>query len=110
MFQRMVANLIDNAIRYTPSTGTIDVSVHSSNQQTVSISIKDTGMGISAKDLPHIFERFYRCDPSRAETGTGLGLSLALAIARAHGGDIDVSSQVGKGSTFTITLPMEPRS
>jgi len=109
MFQRMLANLIDNAIRYTPSTGTIDVSVHSNNQQTVSISIKDTGMGISAEALPHVFERFYRCDPSRAETGTGLGLSLALAIARAHGGNIDVSSQVGKGSTFTITLPMEPR-
>ena len=106
MLQRMVANIIDNAIRYTPSKGKIDISLQTPDQCTVVISIRDSGIGISAKDLPHIFERFYRCDPSRAESGTGLGLSLALAIAQAHGGNIDVSSQSGSGSVFTITLPL----
>ena len=108
MIQRLVANLIDNAIRYTPARGVIDISLRSTGQPAVEITISDTGAGISAEDLPHIFERFYRCDPSRTDTGTGLGLSLALAIARAHGGDIAVSSRPGKGSRFTITLPLNP--
>jgi len=105
MIQRMVANLLDNAIRYTLDGGTVDVSVLSPRPGPVSVIIKDTGIGISKEDLPHIFERFYRCEPSRSLSGTGLGLSLALAIARAHGGNIEVSSTLGKGSTFTLTLP-----
>ena len=71
----------------------------------IRVSIKDTGIGISSKDLSHIFERFYRCDQSRSQAGIGLGLSLAGAIARAHGGDITVTSAPSQGSTFTITLP-----
>ncbi|MBW1946074.1 MAG: sensor histidine kinase, partial [Deltaproteobacteria bacterium] len=67
--------------------------------------IRDTGLGISPDDLSHIFERFYRGDPSRSQSGAGLGLSLAQAIARAHGGHIEVSSKPGQGSTFQITLP-----
>jgi len=108
MIQRMVANLVDNAIRYTPARGVVDISLRPTAQQSVEIIISDTGMGISAEDLPHIFERFYRCDPSRTDTGTGLGLSLALAIAQAHGGDIAVDSRPGKGSRFTLTLPLKP--
>lgn len=104
MIQRMIANLVDNAIRYTPSKGKIDVSVHTNDRENVSISIKDNGIGISEKDLPHIFERFYRCDPSRTQIGTGLGLSLARAVAQAHNGKIDVNSRVGKGTTFTVTF------
>ncbi len=105
MIQRMVANLLDNAIRYTPSGGTIEVSIVGVEPEVINISIADNGPGISAQDLPHIFERFYRCDPSRSQAGTGLGLSLAQAVARAHGGGIHVSSRPGSGSTFTIELP-----
>ena len=106
MIQRMIANLMDNAIKYTPSGGAVDVSVHAHEGQTAVITVSDTGIGISQDDLPHIFERFYRCDPSRSLAGIGLGLSLARAIAMAHGGDITVTSRRGKGSTFTATLPL----
>ena len=105
MIQRMIANLLDNAIKYTPSKGSVVVSVDSDDRQSVVVSIMDTGIGISLKDLPHIFERFYRCDPSRPQTGIGLGLSLAQAIAHAHGGNITVISIPDQGSTFTVTLP-----
>jgi len=107
MIQRMVANLLDNAIRYTPEGGTVQVSVEPNQQNHVAVVIQDTGIGISNEDLPHVFERFYRCEPSRSLAGTGLGLSLALAIAKAHGGNINVGSTLGKGSTFTITLPKD---
>lgn len=102
--QRMVANLLDNALKYTPPRGTVTASVHEKDDMVV-ISVTDTGIGISENDLPHIFTRFYRCDQSRSQAGTGLGLSLAQAIASAHGGAISVSSSLGKGSTFTVTLP-----
>jgi heavy metal sensor kinase len=103
MIQRMISNLLDNAIKYTRSGGSAIISIAESDAQ-VAVSIKDTGIGISPKDLPHIFERFYRCDQSRSETGIGLGLSLARAIARAHGGDITATSTPNQGSTFAVTL------
>ena len=102
--QRMVANLLDNALKYTPSEGVITVSVND-DEENVVISVSDTGVGISEEDLSHIFERFYRCDQSRSQAGIGLGLSLALAIAQSHGGNITVRSRPGKGSTFTVNLP-----
>jgi signal transduction histidine kinase len=68
--------------------------------------VTDTGVGISKKDLPHIFDRFFRCDPSRSQTGTGLGLSLAKAVVDAHNGSIDVDSEVGGGSTFRVFFPI----
>ena len=105
MIQRMISNLLDNAIKYTPEGGNLDVAAHLGRQQSIQISISDTGIGISAEDMPHIFERFYRCDPSRSRTGTGLGLSFARAIARAHGGDITVTSEPDKGSNFIVVLP-----
>jgi len=77
----------------------------SQDRDHASIAVQDTGIGISARDLPRIFERFYRCDQSRSRAGVGLGLSLARAIARAHGGDIAVASMPERGSTFTVTLP-----
>jgi len=108
MIQRMISNLLDNALKYTPAGGKINVAAHSDGQQSIQISIRDTGIGISTADKPHIFERFFRCDPSRSRTGTGLGLSLAMAIARAHGGEITVTSEPSKGSTFTAVLKKTP--
>jgi heavy metal sensor kinase len=104
LIQRMIANLLDNAIKYTPAGGSIEMTVNTVNDA-ATITVKDTGIGISEKDIPRIFERFYRCDPSRSEAGIGLGLSFARAIARAHGGDITVTSIPDQGSTFTVTLP-----
>ena len=105
LIQRMIANLLDNAIKYTPVGGNVEVTVNTGNNDAVAITVKDTGIGISEKDMPRIFERFYRCDPSRSEVGIGLGLSFARAIARAHGGDISVAGEPNRGSTFTVTLP-----
>jgi signal transduction histidine kinase len=68
------------------------------------LTVKDTGIGISKKDLPHIYDRFFRCDPSRSTTGAGLGLSLAKAIAEAHHGAIEVESEVGRGSSFRVVF------
>ena len=108
LIQRMIANLLDNAIKYTPNGGSVDVAVNPVSNDAVEITIKDTGIGISEKDMARIFERFYRCDPSRSEAGIGLGLSFARAIARAHGGDITVTSQPNQGSLFTVFLPNTP--
>ncbi len=104
MIQRMLSNLLDNAIKYTPPGGSVTVSVAENDGQIV-VSVKDTGIGISPRDLPHIYERFYRCDESRSQAGIGLGLSLARAIVRGHGGDITTTSSPNQGSTFTVTLP-----
>jgi signal transduction histidine kinase len=105
LIQRMIANLLDNAIKYTPAAGSIEVTVDDLKNDAVAVSVTDSGIGISKEDLPRIFERFYRCDPSRSEAGIGLGLSFARAIARAHGGDIKVASEPNRGSIFTVTLP-----
>jgi len=105
MIQRIFANLLDNAVKYTPSGGTVKVSLSEKGGEAVVVAVQDTGIGIPAGDLPHVFERFYRCDQSRSEPGTGLGLSLARALARAHNGDITVTSALGQGSTFTLILP-----
>lgn len=104
MLQRMLANLLDNAVKYTPAGGRVEVSLTENDRHNIAINVRDTGVGIAAADLSRVFERFYRCDQSRSEPGTGLGLSLAKAIARAHGGDITVTSELNQGSTFTVTL------
>jgi heavy metal sensor kinase len=104
MIQRMLSNLLDNAIKYTPSGGKVSISASQSPAQVV-VAVKDTGIGISSRDLPRIFERFFRCDQSRSQAGIGLGLSLSRAIARAHGGDIAAESIPNQGSTFTVSLP-----
>ncbi|MCG6918322.1 MAG: HAMP domain-containing histidine kinase [Deltaproteobacteria bacterium] len=108
-FQRMVANLLDNALKFTPPQGTVKVSLKADNGQ-VALSVSDTGIGISEDDLPHVFKRFYRCDNSRAQQGTGLGLSLVKAIAGSLGGSVNATSHLGKGSTFTVTIPQLPLS
>lgn len=105
--QRMVANLLDNALKFTPLGGGVTVEVGEDKGE-VHITFVDTGIGISEEDLPHIFKRFYRCDKSHREPGSGLGLSLARAIARTHGGDITVKSCIGEGSVFSAILPKAP--
>lgn len=102
--QRMLANLIDNALNYTSSPGTVTVSV-SADEKVGIIAVKDTGIGISQDELPHIFRRFYRSDRSRSRPGTGLGLTLVEAIVHAHRGRIAVASTPNVGTTFTVTLP-----
>ncbi|MCP4408877.1 MAG: sensor histidine kinase, partial [Gammaproteobacteria bacterium] len=89
-----------SSLKYTSSGGHVDVALSSDNAM-ASISVRDTGIGISESDQSHIYERFFRCDQSRSQPGFGLGLSLARAVARAHGGDLGVSSDPGRGSLFT---------
>jgi len=105
LIQRMLGNILDNAIKYTPSGGSVSVSLQPNPGGSVAIAVKDSGVGISDKDRPHIFERFYRGDPSRSQAGAGLGLSLARAVARAHGGDITVDSSPASGAIFRVVLP-----
>ena len=107
--QRIVANLLDNALKFTPPEGTVSVSLKADKGQ-VAIAVSDTGIGISEADLAHVFKRFYRCDNSRAQHGSGLGLSLVKAIAGSLGGSVNAESYLGKGSTFTVILPQEPPS
>jgi heavy metal sensor kinase len=107
--RRLFRSLIDNAVKYTDVGGAIGIRSRRQGA-TVQISIRDSGIGIPAEALPRIFDRFYRSDPARSRDsgGSGLGLSLARWIAEAHGGTITVESAVGRGSTFTVTLPLAP--
>lgn len=104
---RVFNNLISNALRHTPGQGRVSVWVRRTASG-VDVTVSDTGEGIRAHDIPHIFERFYRGDTSRSRsrgTGAGLGLAIARGIVRAHGGDIQVQSEPGKGTQFTFHLP-----
>lgn len=102
---RMLSNLIDNAIKYTMQGGEVTVKVHQAGDFTV-LEVSDTGVGISPEDIPKIFLPFSRAGRERTGTSSmGLGLAIAKRLAEAHGGTITVESQLGKGSTFTITLP-----
>jgi len=105
--RELLMNLLDNAIRYTPAPGIVSISLRLEGQMAV-VAVTDTGIGIPAEDIPFIFERFYRVDKSRsrAEGGTGLGLAICRHIAEAHGGKIEVESQVGVGSTFSVWFPL----
>ena len=108
---RAIFNLVANAINYTPTNGHVTVSLDYSNQKAL-ILVKDTGIGIAPEHQSKIFDRFYRVvgDRSRHSGGSGLGLAIAKAIAKAHQGDIKVQSELNKGSTFTIQLPISSRS
>ncbi len=103
--KQLLLNLVVNALNYTPAGGAVTLTLRRSNGW-VQVVVADTGVGIEADDLPHIFDRFYRADRSRSRSGgSGLGLSIAQWIAHAHGGRIEVESTVGVGSTFTVWLP-----
>jgi heavy metal sensor kinase len=104
--RQILANLLDNAIKYTPNGGRIDIEAHH-REKKIGILVKDTGIGIHPEELPRIWDRLYRCDQSRSQRGLGLGLSLVKAIVQAHKGQIEVFSEPGKGSTFIISLPSD---
>jgi signal transduction histidine kinase len=102
-----LANLLDNAVKYTPAGGRVTVSISTGTGPTAVVEVSDTGVGIPADELPQIWDRLFRGDRSRSERGLGLGLSLVKAIVEAHGGTVEVRSTPGAGSTFIIELPVD---
>jgi signal transduction histidine kinase len=104
--RQVLANLLDNAVKYTESGGEIQMEAHRENGEVV-ILLRDTGIGISAEELPQIWDRLYRGDKTRSQKGIGLGLSLVRAVMKAHGGRVEASSEPGKGSVFKLTFDQE---
>jgi two-component system heavy metal sensor histidine kinase CusS len=104
LFGRAVSNLVENALHHTSAGGTILISIAADAGRS-EISVKDTGCGIAAQHVPHVFDRFYRADSSRSSQGAGLGLALVKSITDLHGGSATVSSEVGRGTIVTITFP-----
>jgi len=104
MIERVITNLLDNAVKYSPHGTMVSVKLNDWSLE-VQVQVIDTGIGISEEHLPYIFDAFYRV--SRDSEGSGLGLSIAKAIIEAHGGKIWVKSSPGKGSTFNFTLPKD---
>ena len=117
--RQLFLNLVTNAIKYTPRGGRVEISL-STRLDGLTFTVRDTGIGISAADLPHVFERFYRADRARSRRvqapdgtwtdergGFGLGLAISQWIARAHGGTLTATSRLGRGSTFVVSLPLE---
>jgi two-component system sensor histidine kinase BaeS len=107
--QQVLSNLIDNALVHTPAGGRVTLSVGGTHAHTVVIEVADTGPGIAAEHLPHVFDRFYRADPSRSRAtgGVGLGLAIARQMTEAAGGTISVRSVIGAGTTFAVAWPTE---
>ncbi len=105
--EQALINMIENAIRYTPNGGEINLSLKKKKDEVI-LSVQDTGSGISEKDLPYIWERFYKADQARKQedSGTGLGLAIVQEIVEAHGGTVDVKSTLGVGTTFFIHIPL----
>jgi len=102
--RQVVANLLDNAVKYTPAGGKVDVEALQ-REKDVIIIVKDTGTGINREDLPKVWDRHYRGDESRTQRGLGLGLSVVKSIVEIHGGHVEVSSELGAGATFSVYLP-----
>ena len=109
--RQLLLNLVTNAVKYTPDGGEVSLGL-AAQEDSVTITVGDTGIGIAAGDLPHIFDRFWRADPARSRAGespgTGLGLAITKWVAEAHGGTITVQSRPGRGTQFTVTLPRHP--
>jgi heavy metal sensor kinase len=105
--RRLLRNLVDNGIKYTPSGGSVEISLRRDEEFAI-LRVSDTGMGIAKEDQEKVFRRFYRTAAARAqsESGAGLGLAISRSIVEAHGGRIEVQSAVGKGSLFTVSLPL----
>jgi len=104
--RQVITNLLHNALKFTPPKGKVTVAAGLKGDS-ATLSISDTGIGISGEDLPHVFERFYKADKARSGGGTGMGLAIAKHIVQAHGGTIRAQSEPGKGSTFSFSLPVK---
>src|SRR5690349_21990427 len=107
--EQVAANLLDNAIKYTPPSGSVTIEAGREDARAL-LRVRDTGVGIPPAELPRIWDRLFRGDASRTERGLGLGLSLVKAIVEAHGGTVGVTSEVGRGTTFTVLLPQSAKS
>jgi two-component system phosphate regulon sensor histidine kinase PhoR len=103
--EQVVINLVHNAVKFTPKGGEIVVSAGLTDGM-LRVSIRDTGVGITAEELPRVFERFYKADAARRSAGSGLGLAIAKHIVQAHGGTILAESMPGHGATFSFTIPL----
>jgi signal transduction histidine kinase len=105
--RELLLNLVDNGVKYTPEGGEMTISLERDDGR-IKLRVMDNGIGIAPDDQVHIFDRFFRVDKarSRGAGGSGLGLSICKWIVQAHGGEISVESDLGKGSTFTVTLPV----
>ena len=103
--RQVLSNLLDNALKFTPRDGTVELCANNSDRGGVLIEVRDSGPGIAPEHLPHLFERFYKVDRSRRDQGTGLGLAIAKHIVEMHGGEVGVESVQGAGATFWFTLP-----
>jgi signal transduction histidine kinase len=110
--EQVLNNLLDNALRYTPAGGSVGVGCRDLQPGTLQVTVSDSGPGIPAQDLPHLFERFYRSanQGSTSRKGYGLGLAISREIVRAHGGEIWATSEEGHGTTFVFTLPTAGRT
>lgn len=107
--EQVLNNLLDNAFRHTPSGGTVRVASRDLQPGILQVTVADTGSGIPAQDVPHLFERFYRANGARSQKGYGLGLAISREIVRAHGGEIWATSEAERGTTFVFTLPTAGR-
>jgi signal transduction histidine kinase len=108
--RQLFLNLVTNAIKYTPRGGRVELSLSQRVGGEIAFTVRDSGIGIAAADLPHVFERFWRADRARSRggerSGFGLGLAISQWIAQAHGGRVAAQSRLGRGSIFTVTLPL----
>lgn len=110
--QQVLLNIVDNALKFTPTSGRVDITAEGDGQGAVLITVKDTGQGIPSEALPHVFDRFYRVDPARSRQprqvgGSGLGLAIAKELLEAQGATITINSVCGEGTTVTIRFLAE---
>jgi len=105
---QILVNILDNAVKFTPSGGKISISAVQNDSGFVVVKVTDTGMGIQKSEIPRLGERFYRVDKTRSRElgGTGLGLSIVKHLMKAHNGSIDIESQVGKSTTVSLAFPI----
>jgi two-component system, OmpR family, heavy metal sensor histidine kinase CusS len=107
LFERVVGNLLDNALRFTARHGEIDVAVSKHNGD-FEVAVSDNGSGISPEHLPRVFDRFYRAESSRTSDGAGLGLALVKSIVELHGGSATIQSELNHGTTVVLRFPIAP--
>src|SRR5438876_4420052 len=106
LFERAVGNLLDNALRFTPENGSIQIALCQRDAD-FEVAVSDTGCGMASEHLPRVFDRFYRAESSRGSDGAGLGLALVKSIVELHGGSVNIQSEIGRGTTVTLSFPKQ---